>query len=289
MALFAVAVLGAGLALAQPRWGASEETVRREGLDVVYVVDASLSMGASDVLPSRLDVARTLVRRLIREMPGNRAALVGAEGDGVVLTPLTTDVAVVDLILDGLEPGSLPTPGTQLGHALDRIPELFSPGSGRHRAAVLVSDGEHHGGGLEPSVRPLAEAGVVVHTIGIGTRRGAPVPLGTSAPGAAGGVSEASRGVKRHEDGSPVVSTLHEEVLERIADATGGVYLHAVDGGRSLRPILAALGGMDRRTVETTTVDTRAERFQWPLAAAVMALLLHLALPPFRTDERSDS
>ncbi|MGD2115821.1 MAG: VWA domain-containing protein [Acidobacteriota bacterium] len=272
VALLALAVLGAGLALAQPRWGSSEETVRREGVDVVYVVDASRSMGATDASPSRLAVARTLVRRLIRETPGNRVALIGAEGEGVVLSPLTADAAVVDLILDGLEPGSLPTPGTELGHALDRVTELFPPGSDRHRAAVLLSDGEDHGGGLEPRIEALAEAGVLVHAIGIGTRRGAPVPLGAGDP----------RAVQRREDGSVVITALHDDVLERIARATGGVYLHALDGGRSLRPIVTALDAMDARTVDTTTVDTRAERFQWPLAATAIALLLHLALPPFR-------
>jgi Ca-activated chloride channel family protein len=285
--LLATAVLAASLALAQPRWGSSEQTVRREGLDVVYVVDASLSMGASDASPSRLAVARTLIRRLIRTMPGNRVALVGAEGDGAVLTPLTTDAAVVDLILDGLEPGSLPTPGTELGHALDRVPELFPPGSDRHRAVVLLSDGEDHGGGLEPRIQALADSGIVVHTIGIGTRRGAPVPVAGAATdparaGSGGSRAEGARSVKRHEDGSVVISTLHEEVLEQIARATGGVYLHALDGGRNLRPLVAALDGMDESAIETTTVDTRAERFQWPLAAAAAALLLHLAVPPFR-------
>jgi Ca-activated chloride channel family protein len=279
----AIGVLGTTLALAQPRWGTSEETVEREGVDVVYVVDTSLSMGAGDAPPSRLAVARTLVRRLIRAMPGNRVALVGAEGDGAVLTPLTTDAAVVDLILDGLEPGSLPTPGTELGHALDRVPDLFPPGSDHHRAVVLLSDGEDHGGGLEPRVQALKDAGVVVHTVGIGTRRGAPVPVGVAAPRADGRrAAGGSEGVKRHEDGSVVISTLRQEVLERMARATGGVYLHAIDGGRSLRPLVAALGTMDRHVFETTTMDTRAERFQWPLAAAAIALLLHLAVPPFR-------
>lgn len=288
VALLAVAVLGAALALTRPRWGVSEETVEREGVDVVFVVDTSLSMGATDVTPSRLEVARTLVRRLIHEMPGNRVALVGAEGDGAVLSPLTADAAVVELVLDGLEPGSLPTPGTELGHALDLVPELFPPGSERHRAAVLLSDGEDHGGGLKPRIGALEEAGVIVHALGIGTPEGAPVPLPPDRR--SGGVQNAGRGagtqepagVKRRGDGSVVISTLHETVLEQIAHATGGVYLRAVDGGRSLRPLVAAFGAMDETVVETRTVDARGERFQWPLAGAALALLLHLAWPPFR-------
>lgn len=268
--LLAVAVLGAGLALAQPRWGETRELVEREGVDVVVVLDASLSMGARDVRPSRMEVAETLVRRLVQSMPGNRVGLVAVAGDGVVMAPLTLDAAVIDLLLDAVEPGSLPSQGTRLADALARVPELYPPGTDRHRAAVLLSDGEDHGGGLAEAVARLAAAGVVVHALGVGSPDGAPVPL-----------PDRPDEVRRRRDGSVVISRLHEEALDEIARATGGVYLRAVDPARNLRPILAALAEMDTRAHETTEVDTRAERFQWPLGLAAAALLFHLALPAF--------
>lgn len=266
-----LAVLGAALALARPRWGEVRERTPQEGVDVVIVLDASLSMGAEDVPPSRLDVAETLIRRLVQAMPGHRTGLVGAEGTGVVLAPLTHDTAVIDLLLDGIEPGSLAVPGTRLADALQRVPELFPPGTERHRAAVLLSDGEDHGGGLSERIEELAAAGVVVHVVGVGTPDGSRVPL----PGQPGEV-------RRRRDGSIVISRLDEEALERIARGTGGVYLRATDPGRGLEPILRAVEGMDRRLHERVEVAGRAERFRWPLAAATAALLLHLAVPPFR-------
>lgn len=269
-AFLGLAVLGTALALAQPRWGETLETVERRGVDVVVVIDASLSMGAKDVSPSRLAIAETLVRRLIEAMPGHRVALVAAGGDGVVMAPLTTDVAVVDLLLDGIEPGALPVPGTRLADALERLPELYPPGTERHRAAVLVSDGEDHGGTLDEALASLEAAGVVVHTLGVGTVEGAPVPV----PGNPGAV-------RRRPDGSVVISRLEEATLETVARDTGGVYLRANDPGRSLRPVVAALDAMETRAYETSRLETRAERFQWPLAAAVAALLAHLALPSF--------
>ncbi len=269
--LLVLAILGAAAAIVQPRWGRSQETVKRKGVDVVLVLDASLSMGAHDVSPSRMAVAKTLVRRLVRAMPGNRVALVGAEGQGLVLAPLTTDVAVLDLLLDGLEPGSLPTPGTELGDALDQVVRLFPPGGKTHRAAILISDGEDHGGGLEKRLAALSQAGVAVHAIGVGTPAGAPVPI----PGQPGAN-------KRQGDGSLVVSRLHEEVLERIARATGGVYLRATDPARDLSSVVRAIESLEKTRYESTVVDTRAERFQWPLGAAIAALALFLAVPPFR-------
>lgn len=268
--LVSVGVLGATLALAQPRWGTALETVERNGVDVIYVLDGSLSMGVTDATPSRLAVAKTLIRRLIRETPGNRLGLVGVQGEGIVLSPLTTDVAVIDLVLDGVEPGSLPIQGTELRHALELLPKLYPPGTERHRAAVILSDGEDHGGGMATSLQGMVEAGIVVHAVGIGTPEGAPVPL----PG--------TQEVKRKADGSMVISSLREEVLEQVTRATGGVYIRATDGARSLRPILVALDSMDTHHLETSTVSTRAERFQWPLALAALGLLLYLALPPFR-------
>jgi len=230
-------------------------------------------MGALDVRPSRLAAAEILVRRLVQGMPGNRVGLVAVAGDGIVMAPLTLDAAVIDLLLDAVEPGSLPSQGTRLAQALERVPELFPPGTERHRAAVLISDGEDHGGGLPDAVARLSAAGVVVHALGVGTPEGAPVPVPDR--------PDRPDQVRRRRDGSVVISRLREEVLDELARATGGVYLRATDPARNLRPILAALDEMDTRAHETAEVDSRAERFQWPLAVAAAALLLHLAVPPF--------
>ena len=280
--LLAAVVMGSAVALAQPRWGTAEQTVEREGVDVVFLVDVSASMGARDVRASRLAVAKTLVRRSLRELPGNRFALVALEGDSAVLAPLTTDAAVIDLLLDSLEPGSLPTPGTDLGEALGLLPELFPPGTERHRAAVLLSDGEDHGRGPGETTAALERAGVVVHALGIGTPRGAPVPVpgGTEPETVRGGSGPEE--VKRRTDGSAVISRLDEQVLEGLARATGGIYLRSTDAGRPLDPLVRAIAAMDARRIESQAVDTRAERFQWPLAGATLALFLHLALPAFR-------
>jgi Ca-activated chloride channel homolog len=279
VALLALAVLGAAVALARPRWGSETETVERRGVDLVFVLDSSLSMAARDVTPSRLWVAKALVRRLAQAMPGNRVALVQAEGEGLVLTPLTVDAAVLDLLLDAVEPGSLPVPGTELATALDTARGLFEPsgvGGGGHRVIVVVSDGEDHGGGLEKIAGRLREEGVVVNAVGVGTPAGAPLPL-SSAPGSAGAGE-----VKRDENGAPVISRLDEASLEGVARETGGVYLRATSGAVDLAPLVRRIGAMHQRAFETETLNTREERFQWPLALAALALLLHLAVGAFR-------
>ena len=158
IATLALSLLGLSLALARPRWGGGEQTVERKGVDVVFLVDSSLSMAAQDVKPSRLFVGKALIRRMAQGMPGNRVGLVQMEGTGMVLSPLTLDGAVLDLLLDTVDPGSLPTPGTEIAPGLDAAIRLFGEGSEKHRVLVMVSDGEDHGGGTN-------SLGVVVEVI----------------------------------------------------------------------------------------------------------------------------
>jgi Ca-activated chloride channel homolog len=264
-----LAVAGAGLALARPRWGGGEQTVERKGVDVVFLVDSSLSMAARDVQPSRLFVAKALIRRMVRELPGNRVGLVQTEGTGVVLAPLTLDGGVLDLLLDTVEPGSLATPGTELAPGLETALRLFGEGKEKHRVLVVVSDGEDHGGGVEDRIARLKESGVVVHSLGVGTLEGSRIQI----PG--------SPGFKRDAEGNLVTSRLHEEVLEGLARGTGGGYLRVTSAAADPAPILRDIDRMEKRTLESQTLSTLEERFQWPLALAALALALYLMVGPF--------
>lgn len=269
VAFLSLAVAGAALALARPRWGSGEQTVERKGVDVVFLVDSSLSMAAQDVQPSRLFVAKAVIRRMVRELPGNRVGLVQTEGTGVVLAPLTLDGGVLDLLLDTVEPGSLPTPGTELAPGLETALRLFGEGGEKHRVLVVVSDGEDHGGGVEDRIARLEESGVVVHSLGVGTLEGARVPV----PGA--------NAFKRDAEGNFVTSRLHEDVLEGLARGTGGGYLRVTSAAADPAPILRDIDRMEKRTLESQTLSTLEERFQWPLALAALALALYLVVGPF--------
>jgi Ca-activated chloride channel family protein len=269
VALLALAALGIALALARPRWGTGKQQVERKGVDVVFLLDSSLSMAAPDVAPSRLFVAKSLVRRMTRAMPGNRVGLVQTEGTGVMLAPLTLDGGVIDLLLDTVEPGSLPTPGTELAPGLDTALRLFGEDGDKHRVLVLLSDGEDHGGGLQNETAKLREEGVVVYAFGIGTPQGSHLPI----PG--------TGELKRDADGSLVTSSLHEEALESMARDTGGSYLRVTSAAVDPEPVVRKIDRMEKRTLEKQEISTLEERFQWPLALAAAALALHLAYGAF--------
>jgi Ca-activated chloride channel homolog len=267
----ALAVLAATGALVEPRWGMVEETVNREGVDIVFVLDSSLSMAADDVKPDRMRVAESLVRELAHRLPGHRVALVQAEGEGLVLAPLTVDAAVIDLLLDTVSPASLPIPGTLLRSALDRTIELFPEDNQKHRAIVLLSDGEDHSGKKQGEILALlADSHAVVYAIGVGSPQGSPIRL----PG--------SDAYKEDGEGHVVITKLNEPFLESMARETGGVYLRATGMGVDLAPVVDAINSMERRSIDGQILSTLAPRFQWPLAAAVLTLLLHLGVAPLR-------
>jgi Ca-activated chloride channel homolog len=276
--LVGLALLGTSLALARPRWGETSETVERRGLDLVILLDVSLSMTAGDVPPSRFAVAQALVRRLVAAMPEHRVALVAFEGDGEVMTPLTVDAAMIDLLLDGLAPGTLPLPGSGLAAAIERALALFPEGGERHRALLMISDGEDHGRGLESAATALRSASATFFAIGVGTAHGAPLPV----PGSA-------TAFKRDARGEPVISRLRPETLRRLAEGSGGLYLEATSPATDPAPIVRAIRARGGHAFEASTVSVETERFQWPLAAGVLALGALLALSPWRRPEEMET
>jgi Ca-activated chloride channel family protein len=278
LALLVIGAAGLVLALARPQWGIVREKVEREGVDVVLLLDTSGSMAADDVQPSRFFLARNALLSLVSRLSGDRFALVAFEGEAYPLVPLTLDADAIGLFLDTVEPGIVPAPGTSLGAGLVRGLELFVDPGRNNKVMVLVSDGEDLEGEVEAAVAKAREMGVVIHAVGVGTARGAPVPDLDE--------NGARRGFKKEEDGTPHVSRLDARALEAVARATGGVYLPLSPADTTLWQVAAAIAGMEQKTLAREYSYRKKERYQIPLAAAVAALTLALALPPPRRRPR---
>src|SRR5262249_51800360 len=223
------------------------------------------------VPPNRFFLARQALASLVSRLEGDRFALVAFESEAYPLVPLTLDADAVDLFLDTLEPGIVPAPGTSLGVGLARGLELFVDKERRNKVMVLVSDGEDLEGEIEPAVRKAKEAGVVVHTVGVGTEAGQPVPDFDK---------EGRRtGFKRDESGQAVISRLNPANLDAIARGTGGRSFRIPPADTSLGGLAAAIEGMEQKTLLREFSYRRKERFQVPLAVGLVALALALLLP----------
>jgi Ca-activated chloride channel family protein len=265
---------GAGLvvALARPQWGIVREKVEREGVDVVLVLDTSGSMATADVAPSRFFLARQALLQLIARLEGDRFALVAFEGEAYPLVPLTLDADALGLFLETVEPGIVPAPGTSLGMGLAKGLEAFVDKERRNKVMVLVSDGEDLEGEVDEAVRRAKEVGVVVHTVGVGTEGGQPVPE----VDAEGRVT----GYKRDESGGAVVSRLDMSTLEAIARGTGGRAFRITPADSGLGALASTLEGMERKALAREYSYRRKDRFQVPLAFGLVCFALGLLLPP---------
>jgi Ca-activated chloride channel family protein len=259
----------AALALARPQLGERDAEMAKTGRDLLVVLDLSRSMTVGDVRPTRLAVAKDAIWETVSASPGDRLGLMVFGGSAFLQLPLTSDHATFKLFLDAASPDDLGDPATDIGTALAAAGKVFEHEDDEgHRAVLLVSDGESGEGDLETATASLRGAGIPAFAMGVGTTGGGTIPAdSTEAPD------------KWHRDhiGRIAVSKLDEGQLKTVARLTGGSYAR---GGRSddRAALRTALARVRSRTLATATQKERADRFQWPLALAVAALLGELWL-----------
>ena len=261
------------LALARPQFGTRVETVRRRGQDVMVAVDLSLSMLAEDVTPNRLDRARLSILRLIGNLDGDRIGLVAFAGDAFIQSPLTADYSAAAMFLNAMDPEMMPVQGTNLGEALRMSLDALDQGAREDRVLVLVTDGEDHEGEIEAQLQRAASSEVRIHTVGIGSTEGVPIPESAS-----GG---SRQGFKRDEDGNVVTTRLDEATLMGIADATGGQYVRVATGVTAFEDLVDEIAAGEGDELESREVTQYEEQFQLFLAVG-LALLMAEALIPER-------
>jgi Ca-activated chloride channel homolog len=260
--LLLLAFAVAGLALARPQWGRIEIGRTFLGEDVVFVLDCSLSMTTTDVVPSRLQRAKFAMLDFAKRQSHGRVGLVAFAGGAFLQCPLTFDTAAFEESLMSVDEKTIPIPGTDLGRALIEADHAMDKGS-RHKMVVLVTDGED----LEKSgvavAKKLATNGVVVFTIGVGTPAGKEVQTVNAA-----GQIELLRDAK----GEIVHSQLDEKTLREIAQATGGSYFPLGALGEGLAKIGPAIQVLNSAGAQRANA-AGVERFYW-CVAALLALLV---------------
>lgn len=258
-----------GIAVAGPRWGTEQTIVRARGIDMVFALDASLSMLATDDRPNRLTRMKQEVRRLRAMSRGDRVGVIAFAGRSYVLSPLTIDAGALDLFLDNLDPSVVGQAGSSLARAIRQGTDLLLlTKSSADRALVVMSDGE----AFEPIEDVVAEArrtgqqGISLVTIGFGTTEGSTIPLraGATTP-------------KRDENGQVVVTHYQPEFLRVAAEAARGTFIDAGQSDKATR-VRSALASLRRQQRVASAGETKTPRYQWFLLPAVLLLALDTLL-----------
>ncbi|MDI1303592.1 MAG: VWA domain-containing protein, partial [bacterium] len=177
LVLLLLALLGLILGLVNPKIGTKMETVKREGIDIVFAMDVSKSMLAEDVAPNRLDKSKQIVSQIINQLGSDRIGIVAYAGSAFPVLPITTDYGVAKMFLQSMNPGMVSSQGTSLDEAIKLSATYFDDKSKTSKLLILISDGEDHSEGAESAAEEANKLGMKIITIGVGTEKGGTIPL----------------------------------------------------------------------------------------------------------------
>ena len=250
--------------IARPQFGSKLEEVKREGVEVIIALDVSNSMLSEDISPSRLDRAKQAISQLVDQLRDDRIGLILFAGDAYTQIPITNDYLSAKMFLESAGPDVVSKQGTAIGSAIDLGMRSFSPASDRSRALVIITDGENHEDDALAMAKAAGEKGVVIHTIGIGSPTGSPIPV----------TMNGKREYLKDQDGNTVISKLDEEYLKKIAAAADGRYIRANNTSLGLNEIYNDIGKMKKSETAGVMYTEYNDQF---LVPAVLMLIFLLA------------
>lgn len=258
---FAFLIIG----MINPQVGTKLEEVKRKGADLMICLDVSNSMKAEDLQPNRLEKSKQALSKLIDKLEGDRIGIIVFGGEAYVQLPITTDYSAAKLFLESINTDLIPTQGTDIGKAIDMAMTSFGKDEGKNKAIVIITDGENHDQDAIAAAEQAVEKGVTIHTIGMGSADGAPIPIYK------GNVRE---GFKKDKDGNTVVTKLNEPMLKELASAGNGIYVRATNSDAGLNNILDAIDKLEKKQFESKMYSDYEDRFQWFVAIALFILII---------------
>ena len=254
------------LGLVNPKIGTKLETVKREGVDIVFAVDVSKSMLAEDIAPNRLEKAKRLVSEIINQLASDRIGIIAYAGQAYPQLPITTDYGAAKMFLQNMNTDMLTSQGTAINEAIELATTYYDDEEQTNRVLFIVSDGEDHSEGTTlKAVDDAVEAGIQIFTIGVGKSKGAPIPIKRN------GVVES---LKKDRQGEVVITKLNEVVLQDIASEGNGEYIDGMNTGDAVEHIKEILIQMDKTEFEAKQFAEYKDQFQWFLGTGLLFLFL---------------
>ena len=235
-------------------------------------LDVSNSMLAQDYQPDRLSRAKLAISRLVDRLHDDRIGLVIFAGTSFVQLPVTADYISAKMFLGEVDTGSIPIQGTAIGDAIITAARGFSPQSEKSRAIIVISDGENHEDDAVEAAKTVAESGIKVYTIGVGSAEGEPIPMGGD--------------LLKDKNGEIVVTRLNEQMLKEIAAAGGGSYVHAGNQEFGLNPIIDEISMMEDERLSSIVFEEYDELYMYFLGIALVIFVIEMLIGERRAKRR---
>ena len=275
--LLSLSLLPLVIALARPQFGESKENIKSLGVEMMVLFDVSQSMLAEDISPSRLEVAKREINRLIDKIPGSKVGLVAFAGSAALISPITTDASAMKMFVESLSPEAISTQGTEFRLALEQAEAAFHRGGQTEdtsakvtRVILVISDGEDQEPGALEAAEKLTEKGVRVFAISVGTEKGGRIPLRD--------MNGFLRGYKKNSSGQEVITTSRGDVLKSLAKAGQGSFYTATFGGSYLDSLAEDINKLEKTEFDTQQLVNYQERYQGFLLLGLLLLFIELFL-----------
>jgi len=272
--LTVIALIFLIISLSGPQWGEREREVTSRGTDIFIALDCSLSMEAEDYKPSRLGLAKTILKKITEKLQGNRMGVIAFAGKAYVECPLTVDISAVNMYIDDLSHSTIPVQGTSIGDAITTAMDFFPKDEKAVKVLILLTDGEDLEGKAKQAALEAAKKNIRIFTLGIGSEKGCEIPVEDE--------KEKKTGPKIDKNGKVVLSCLDEKALRDIARITGGKYCKCSYNEQEINEISNSILQMEKRNYQSFLQKQYVERFQYPLALAFIIL----AVEPFISETR---
>ncbi len=257
------------ISLANPKMGTKLETVKRQGVDIVFALDVSKSMLAEDIAPSRLEKAKQIVTKIIENLGSDRVGIIIYAGNSYPLLPITTDHAAAKMFLQNANPNMVSSQGTAINEAIDRAITFFDNDEQTNRFLFIVSDGEDHEENTLELTQKASEVGIKTYTLGVGTKEGSPIPIRDIG----GGVS-----YKKDNKGEVVITKMNPIVLRDIASEGNGKYINGNKTQETIDVIEELLVKAEKSEFETKQFSDYKDQFQWFIAIGLLLLIIDVLL-----------
>ena len=264
------------LASVGPQIGMKLTELTRQGVDILILMDTSTSMNAVDVKPSRMEKAKYELGRLLNSLEGDRVGLIAFAGTAHLHCPLTEDYSAARLFLNMMDTELISSQGTDLAASIQLALNHIQENEQKFKVLLLVSDGEDHQGEAVQLAEQARDRGIIIHTLGIGTPSGGPIPILDK--------NGNRKEFKKNRSGNIVTSTLNEAVLDEISRTTGGTFIRIENQVNAIKPLLQQLKQMEKKELKSHIFSQYEDRYQIFLLIGLLLLLTEFIIPT-RTKE----
>ncbi|HHB52714.1 MAG TPA: VWA domain-containing protein, partial [Saprospiraceae bacterium] len=253
----------------KPKMGTKLETVKRQGVDIVFALDVSKSMLAEDIAPSRLEKAKQIITKIIDNLGSDRVGIIIYAGNSYPLLPITTDHAAAKMFLQNANPNMVSSQGTAINEAIERAITYYDNEEQTNRFLFIVSDGEDHEENTISLAQKAQKEGIKIYTVGVGSIDGGPIPMRNIG----GGIS-----YKKDNKGEVVITKMNEQVLKDIANEAKGIYINGNKTQETINTIEDILIKAEKNEFESKQFSDYKDQFQWFIGFGVLFLIIDVLL-----------